>query len=86
MMEECHKLKKCINRVENASKEIHYLAQGGTAVGTGINTKKNFDVKKGNTTVHFTGGTTDNNFILKEGSRRQEAPMVDRWARLAGLI
>ena len=26
-------------------KEIFYLAQGGTAVGTGINTKKNFDKK-----------------------------------------
>ena len=25
--------------------EIYYLAQGGTAVGTGINTKKNFDKK-----------------------------------------
>ena len=26
-------------------KEIYYLAQGGTAVGTGLNTKKNFDKK-----------------------------------------
>ena len=38
-------LKKCISRIENALKEIHYLAQGGTAVGTGLNTKKNFDKK-----------------------------------------
>ncbi len=38
-------LKKCINRIENALEEIYYLAQGGTAVGTGLNTKKNFDVK-----------------------------------------
>jgi len=38
-------LKKCINRIEDALKEIYYLAQGGTAVGTGLNTKKNFDVK-----------------------------------------
>ena len=29
-------------RIENALKEIHNLAQGGTAVGTGLNTKKNF--------------------------------------------
>ena len=36
-------LKKCIERIEGALKEIYYLAQGGTAVGTGINTKKNFD-------------------------------------------
>ena len=33
-------LKKCITRVEISLKEIYYLAQGGTAVGTGINTKK----------------------------------------------
>ena len=38
-------LKKCIFRIENALKEIYYLAQGGTAVGTGLNTKKNFDKK-----------------------------------------
>ncbi len=38
-------LKECINRIEDALKEIYYLAQGGTAVGTGLNTKKNFDVK-----------------------------------------
>ena len=38
-------LKKCILRIEYALKEIYYLAQGGTAVGTGLNTKKNFDKK-----------------------------------------
>ena len=38
-------LKKCIIRIEAALKEIHYLAQGGTAVGTGLNTRKNFDKK-----------------------------------------
>ena len=38
-------LKKCIIRIETALKEIHYLAQGGTAVGTGLNTRKNFDKK-----------------------------------------
>ena len=38
-------LKECINRIENALEEIYYLAQGGTAVGTGLNTKKNFDTK-----------------------------------------
>ena len=38
-------LKKCISRIEEALKEIYYLAQGGTAVGTGLNTKKNFDKK-----------------------------------------
>jgi len=38
-------LKKCIERIENALNEIYYLAQGGTAVGTGLNTKKKFDIK-----------------------------------------
>ena len=38
-------LKKCILRIEIALKEIYYLAQGGTAVGTGLNTRKNFDKK-----------------------------------------
>jgi len=38
-------LKKCIERIERSLDEIYYLAQGGTAVGTGLNTKKNFDKK-----------------------------------------
>ena len=38
-------LKKCIERIEKALEEIYYLAQGGTAVGTGLNTKKGFDKK-----------------------------------------
>ena len=38
-------LKESINRIENALKEIYFIAQGGTAVGTGLNTKKKFDVK-----------------------------------------
>ena len=38
-------LKQCIKRIEIALKEIYFLAQGGTAVGTGINSKKGFDKK-----------------------------------------
>ena len=38
-------LKKCIERIELALKEIYFLAQGGTAVGTGVNSKKGFDKK-----------------------------------------
>ena len=38
-------LSKCIKRIENALQEIYFLAQGGTAVGTGLNTKKGFDKK-----------------------------------------
>ena len=36
-------IEDCINRITKALDEIYFLAQGGTAVGTGINTKKNFD-------------------------------------------
>ena len=38
-------VKKSINRIKYCLKDIFYLAQGGTAVGTGINSKKNFDKK-----------------------------------------
>jgi|TARA_B100002051_G_scaffold55485_1_gene51141 fumarate hydratase class II len=38
-------LKKCITRIEKALSEIYFLAQGGTAVGTGLNTKVGFDKK-----------------------------------------
>ena len=36
-------LKESIKRIEKALDEIYFLAQGGTAVGTGLNTRKNFD-------------------------------------------
>jgi len=38
-------LNMCIKRIEHALQEIYYLAQGGTAVGTGLNTRKGFDKK-----------------------------------------
>ena len=38
-------LQDCISRIKNALNEIFSLAQGGTAVGTGINSKKGFDKK-----------------------------------------
>ena len=38
-------VQESINRIEHSLNEIYYLAQGGTAVGTGINTRKNFDKK-----------------------------------------
>ena len=38
-------ISKSITRIELALKEIYFLAQGGTAVGTGLNSKKNFDKK-----------------------------------------
>ena len=38
-------LEDCITRIKNALNEIYFLAQGGTAVGTGINSRKGFDKK-----------------------------------------
>ena len=38
-------LEKCIERINTSLAEIYFLAQGGTAVGTGINTRRNFDKK-----------------------------------------
>jgi len=38
-------VKKSIERIKFNLKDILFLAQGGTAVGTGLNTKKNFDKK-----------------------------------------
>ena len=38
-------IQESIYRIEHSLNEIYYLAQGGTAVGTGINTRKNFDKK-----------------------------------------
>ena len=38
-------LENCIERIKSALNEIYFLAQGGTAVGTGINSKKGFDRK-----------------------------------------
>ena len=36
-------IKNCRKRIFNSKDELLYLAQGGTAVGTGINAPKNFD-------------------------------------------
>ena len=38
-------VKKSIDRIKYCLNDIFFLAQGGTAVGTGINSKKNFDKK-----------------------------------------
>ena len=38
-------IKNSIDRIKKALNEVYYLAQGGTAVGTGINSKKGWDKK-----------------------------------------
>ena len=39
----CTQLKACLKRIEISKSELRYLAQGGTAVGSGINAPKKFD-------------------------------------------
>ncbi len=39
----CSQLDNCLKRIEIAKLELKYLAQGGTAVGSGINAPKKFD-------------------------------------------
>ena len=46
-------VKKSINRIKYCLNDIYFLAQGGTAVGTGINSKKNFDKKITNEIKRF---------------------------------
>jgi fumarate hydratase class II len=45
----------CIERVKNVLPRLYRLAQGGTAVGTGLNTKKGFDVKVATEIAKITG-------------------------------
>ncbi|PFH54595.1 hypothetical protein AMATHDRAFT_52227 [Amanita thiersii Skay4041] len=44
-----------INRIKDVLPRLSFLAQGGTAVGTGLNTKKGFDVKVANAVSKLTG-------------------------------
>lgn len=39
-----HQIKKGIERIEQSLEDIYELAQGGTAVGTGLNTSKGWDI------------------------------------------
>ena len=41
----CFQIEQAINRIINALDDIYFLAQGGTAVGTGINASKTFPKK-----------------------------------------
>jgi len=44
-----------IERIKNSLPRVYQLAQGGTAVGTGLNTKKGFDVKVAAEVAKLTG-------------------------------
>jgi fumarate hydratase class II len=50
-----HQVAMGIQRIERSLPEIYELAQGGTAVGTGLNTRKGFDVRVANEIAKITG-------------------------------
>ncbi len=50
-----HQVAQGIKRVEKILPEIYELAQGGTAVGTGLNTKKGWDVRVAKNIAEITG-------------------------------
>ncbi len=50
-----HQVAMGIQRVKDALGRIYELAQGGTAVGTGLNTKKGWDVMVANNMAEITG-------------------------------
>ncbi|PRY26500.1 fumarase class II [Aliiruegeria haliotis] len=50
-----HQVKKSIERVETALKDIYELAQGGTAVGTGLNTVEGWDEEVAANMASITG-------------------------------
>ncbi|KAI0242609.1 hypothetical protein L0F63_000301 [Massospora cicadina] len=45
LQSELESCSKSVERIEAALPRLYYLAQGGTAVGTGLNTRAGFDVK-----------------------------------------
>ena len=58
-------IEKNISRINNALEDLYFLAQGGTAVGTGLNTKEGFDEEFAIECASLTGEpfqTADNKF------------------------
>jgi fumarate hydratase class II len=58
-------IEKNISRINNALEDLYFLAQGGTAVGTGFNTKEGFDKEFAIECASLTGEpfqTADNKF------------------------
>ena len=58
-------IEKNISRINNALEDLYFLAQGGTAVGTGLNTKEGFDEEFAIECTSLTGEpfqTADNKF------------------------
>ncbi|WOO78985.1 Fumarate hydratase, mitochondrial [Vanrija pseudolonga] len=66
-------LTRGIERVEGTLKHLSQLAQGGTAVGTGLNTKKGFDVKVADEISKITGFPFETNPNKFEGLAAHDA-------------
>ncbi|EJT46017.1 fumarate hydratase [Trichosporon asahii var. asahii CBS 2479] len=66
-------LDRGIERVENTLKHLSQLAQGGTAVGTGLNTKEGFDVKVAEEISKITGYPFETNPNKFEGLAAHDA-------------
>lgn len=64
-------IKRDGNYIKESIKALEYLAIGGTAVGTGLNTKKGYDVKMAETLSELTGLNlkTDSNKFLQLSSK-----------------
>ena len=70
-------LTNAISRVEDVIPRLSLLAQGGTAVGTGLNTKVGFDVKVAAEISEITGyefKTAPNKVSLRTGHGRRARP------------
>ncbi|MDM5147481.1 class II fumarate hydratase [Candidatus Persebacteraceae bacterium Df01] len=66
-------IKKAIARINDAEKRLLMLAQGGTAVGTGINTEKRFSAAFANRLKKITGAPFTPNASFFESLSAQDA-------------
>ena len=75
-------IQNSIDKIENSLKHVHYLAQGGTAVGTGINTHPDFgkmitaelskdsDINFSETKNHFEAQSTQDSVLTVSSALR----------------
>ena len=81
-------LTKCIERIKKALEEIYLLAQGGTAVGTGINCPSNFTeeaIKIINKETQYNFKQSENKFSLM-ASHDRLANLMSQLKNLAGSL
>ena len=59
-------IENCLKRIKSSKEDLYYLAQGGTAVGTGLNSSANL-------LKDFKGCTTNYNLPFKESKNKFES-------------